>query len=181
MYIEITEREQAEHLLRAITEGTAAALGADFFRSLVRHLADAFQVRFAFVAECTDQTKTWVRTLAFWDGDDFRDDIEFNVVGTPCEIVLGGTECYYPDDVQQLFPEGRFGENAYLGVPLCDTAGNVLGHLAVIDDKAMDPEPYGLPTLKIFASRASAELERIRAEETLRKNEARLVVRVDKV
>ena len=172
--IDVTERKQAEHLLRAITEGTATALGADFFRSLVRHLASAFQVRFAFVAECVDEAKTRARTLAFWDGDDFRDNVEFNVAGEPCEYVLGGTECYYPDDVQQLFPQGQFGEKAYLGVPLWGTAGNVLGHLAVMDDKAMNPEPHNLPTLKIFASRASAELERIRAEEALRTNEARL-------
>jgi hypothetical protein len=42
---------RAEELLRAIIQGTAATTGTQFFRSLVRHLAEGLHVRFAFVAE----------------------------------------------------------------------------------------------------------------------------------
>ncbi len=37
--------------LRAIVEGTARATGDAFFQSLVRHLAEAIGVSYAFVAE----------------------------------------------------------------------------------------------------------------------------------
>src|SRR6266567_2946326 len=43
---------RAEELLRAIIQGTAAVTGTAFFRSLVKHLAEGLNVRFAFVAEC---------------------------------------------------------------------------------------------------------------------------------
>ena len=51
--------------LRAIVEGTARATGEEFFRSLVRTLAAAIDVQYAFVAEFTE-LKTRVRTRAFW-------------------------------------------------------------------------------------------------------------------
>src|SRR5438094_6545994 len=35
-----------------IIQGTAAVTGTEFFRSLVKHLAEGLHVRFAFVAEC---------------------------------------------------------------------------------------------------------------------------------
>src|SRR6516225_10392209 len=39
------------HALRAVVEGTAAGTGQEFFRSLVRHLAEAIDVHYAAVCE----------------------------------------------------------------------------------------------------------------------------------
>src|SRR5262249_1940613 len=39
------------HALRAVVEGTAAGTGQEFFRSLVRHLAEAIAVPYASVCE----------------------------------------------------------------------------------------------------------------------------------
>src|SRR5829696_7652282 len=41
----------AEEALRRVVEGTSADTGRDFFRSLVRHLAAALGMRWAFVGE----------------------------------------------------------------------------------------------------------------------------------
>jgi two-component system, sporulation sensor kinase A len=38
---EILEREKSEQILRSIVEGTVSVTGVDFFRSLVRSLAQA--------------------------------------------------------------------------------------------------------------------------------------------
>ena len=80
---EVVERRRAEEMLRAVTEGTASVTGDDFFYSLVRHLASALQVRYAFVAKCIDARKTRVRTLAFWQGDHIGDNIEYDVAAHP--------------------------------------------------------------------------------------------------
>ena len=171
-------RRHAEETLRIITEGTAAATGGDFFTSLVRHLAKALHTRYAFVAECTDETRTEVRTLAFWSTDRLAEDITFRVRGTPCEKVIGGDVCCYPQSLQSLFPEDtglvRLRAESYLGVPLYGSTGKVLGHLVVIDDKPMaDSISRDIPVLRIFAARAGAELERKYAEEALRSSEQR--------
>ena len=43
---------RAEDVLRAVIEGTASVTGDEFFRSLVKYVASALGVRYAFVTEC---------------------------------------------------------------------------------------------------------------------------------
>jgi len=154
-----------------IVEGTAAVTGVDFFASLVRSVASALEVRYAFVAEC-DPAKTRASSLAFWNGNGFGNNFEYDVRHTPCEKVVEGETCYYARDLQQLFPlsEGlaQLGSVSYLGIPLVGASGDVIGHFVVMDDKPMGESLRGLSILKTFAARASAELDRQRAEDELR-------------
>jgi len=160
---------RTEDLMRSVTEGTAALTGSDFFHSMVQHLANALMVRYAFIAECTDAANSRVRTLAFWNGEGFADNVAYDIRGTPCENVIGGRACSYPEKIQSLFPEDKdlvsLGAEGYLGTPLCDRSGKVLGHLAVMDTKPMTATSAEISILKIFAARAAAELERARAQQ----------------
>ena len=65
------------------------------------------------------------------------------------------------------------GIESYLGVPLLDAEGHVLGHLAVFDERPMPPEPRRLFIFRIFAARAAVELERLRIEQRLVESERR--------
>ncbi|HSQ50929.1 MAG TPA: PAS domain-containing protein, partial [Nitrospiraceae bacterium] len=93
--------------LRKIDEGTAATTGAEFFNSLVKSLAEALQTKYAFVSKFVEGNRTRVRTLAFWKGDGFLDNFEYDLPHTPCERVLAGEVCLFPEKVQDLFPEHR--------------------------------------------------------------------------
>jgi PAS domain S-box-containing protein len=77
--------------------------------------------------------------------------------------------------VAGLFPGdlmlAELGIESYLGVPLLDRAGEVLGHLAVMDVQPMPQEPTRAWIFRIFAERATAELERLRMEEKLEASE----------
>jgi len=174
---EVAERTRAEAKLRALAEGTAAVTADDFFRPLVRHLAEALHARYAFAAECTDARRTRVRTLAFCDGAEFVENVEFALEGTPCQGVIAGEICFHPEQLQSLFPRdrdlGTLGAESYLGVPLRGAAGEVLGHLAVIDTAPMAPTPDDLAILRIFAARAGAELERKQTVDALRDSQLR--------
>src|SRR4051794_24968024 len=68
--------------LRTIVEGTARSTGTEFFESLVRNLAAALDVRYAFVAEFAGQHRA--RTLAYWCDDRMAENVEWDVRGTPC-------------------------------------------------------------------------------------------------
>jgi predicted ATPase/transcriptional regulator with GAF, ATPase, and Fis domain len=166
------EMRSAETTLRSIMEGTAAVTGEGFFASLVRHLARALDVRYAFVTECRERVKLKARTLAFWMGDRLAENVTYEIAETPCLKVLAGDTCYYPAGLQQLFPNDKalvdLSAVGYLGIPLCSATGEIIGHLAILDDKPMEKTPRGLSLLNIFAARAGAELERLRAEEELR-------------
>jgi hypothetical protein len=162
--------------LRAIVEGTAGHTGQKFFQSLVGHLAAAVGTRYAFVAELAGSTRA--RTLAFWFRDWIADNIEWDVIGTPCEDVVRGNLCHHPAGVSQRFPDDRllveWGIESYLGVPLRDPQGTVFGHVAVFDERPMPEEPRKLLTFRIFAARAVAELPRLHLEQQLRESEERL-------
>jgi transcriptional regulator with GAF, ATPase, and Fis domain len=166
------ETRQTEETLRSIVGGTAAVTGDDFFSMLVQHLAAALQVDYAFVTECRGEPKTRARTLAFWNKDKLSGNVEYDITETPCRKVLAGEICHYPTGVQQLFPNDRdlveMRAEGYLGLPLHDANGKVIGHLAVLDDQPMADTARNLSLLKIFAARAGAELERLRADAELR-------------
>ncbi|MFO1423317.1 MAG: sigma 54-interacting transcriptional regulator [Candidatus Competibacteraceae bacterium] len=164
--------------LRSIVEGTATATGTEFFHALVRELAQALNVRHAFVSELLE-SRTRVRTLAFWFGGKPTDNIEFDLDGTPCEVVIRGETVYYTHKVYDEFPQNLYlkqaGIESYFGVPLVSESGNeMMGHLAVEHDQPMAKEFRGMSLLRIFATRARVELERKRAEQALRKSEERL-------
>jgi formate hydrogenlyase transcriptional activator len=162
--------------LRAIVEGTAEQTGDKFFQALVQHLARAMDASHAFVAEFA-RVKTRVRTLAYWADGHVAPNIEFDLDGTPCEDVVGGTLCHYPVGVQEQFPRDRglidLGIQSYLGVPLLDSSNQVLGHLAVFDQRPMPSEPKKLFIFRIFAARAAAELNRLRMDQMLTDSEKR--------
>ena len=163
-------RHKEDEILRAIVAGTASSTGDEFFRSLVSHLADVLRVRYTFVSEFVDKNRR-VRTLAFWAGEGFIDNFEYDLAHTPCEEVLSGTARHYPEGIQALFPKDtqlvRLAAESYLAIPLTDKSGNVLGHLAAIHDKSVPAEPLNMSVFKIFGARAASELERKRAEEAL--------------
>ncbi len=157
--------------LRIIAEGTAGATGEGFFCTLVEHLAKAVRTRHAFIAEFVPPKK--VRTLSFWSGGTLVDNIEFDLVGTPCEEVINGGLCFYPRGVQDKFP-AEPGIQSYLGAPLRARDGRILGHLCAYDESPLPDEPRTLELLKIFATRAAAELHRLALEQDLREKEDRL-------
>ena len=161
-------RARASEMIWAVINGTALTTGADFFPALVRHLAAALDVRHAFVAECTDLSKSRVRTLAFWSRDSLADNVEYDLAGTPCEAVIGqGAVAIHPDNVQTRFPADRdlaaLDARSYLGLPLVSASGEILGHLAVLDEVPLPEDEVTTAVLRTFAARASIELERLRA------------------
>jgi formate hydrogenlyase transcriptional activator len=178
-----SEADDGDEILYHITDGIAGAIGEEFFRSLARHLADALEVRYSFVTECTDESRTRVRALAFWDGTGFAEDIEYTLRGTPCEKVIEGEVCAYPERLQLLFPADKdlvtLGAESFAGVPLPNHQGKVLGHLVVMDNK---PRVFGETErriLRIFATRAGAELERMRTDREVKLLNAELSTLLD--
>jgi PAS domain S-box-containing protein len=170
---------KSDRMLRKIDEGTAAVTGSAFFPSLVKSLAEALETQYAFVSKFVEGTRTRVRTLAFWKGDGFLDNFEYDLPHTPCERVLSGDVCLFPEKVQDLFPDhredlARLGVESYLAIPVFDRSGMVMGHLAVMDTKPMREDPRVLSVFKIFGVRAGAELERLQMELRLKENEQQL-------
>jgi PAS domain S-box-containing protein len=167
---DITERKRAEEALWLVAEATSPLQGEPFFCGLVRAFARALEAPYAFVTECLDFPTTRVRTLAFWQGEAFVPNVEFDLIGTPCdEVVRGGKVYYIPHGAGERYPVPRqLGMESYLGVPIfCSGGDRVIGHLAFLDRKAMPQAVLDSPICRIFAARAAVELERRQAEQAV--------------
>jgi two-component system, sporulation sensor kinase A len=175
---EILDRQKSEQILRSIVEGTVSVTGVDFFRSLVRCLAEALDVRYALIVEYLDYPPTNGRTFAFWLADRFVEEFEYNFTGTPCQLIASsGRSQFFPSQLQSLFPDAHTivgtSPQSYAGIPLLTSTGELLGHLAVLDDKSIETTERNRVILEIFASRAAAEMERLHVVEELRVSESK--------
>jgi formate hydrogenlyase transcriptional activator len=159
-----------DQTLRILTEGTAGATGDEFFRSLARHAARALGARYAFAAETLSPDES--RSLAYWEGSDFGQGFSYRFPGTPCQRVSQGHVCSTATGLQAKFPDdpwlGQIGVDSYVGVPMRNAEGRVLGHIAVLHTESLEPTEQQLAVLKIFAARGCAELERMQADRKLR-------------
>jgi signal transduction histidine kinase/DNA-binding NarL/FixJ family response regulator len=169
-------------ILRLIDEGTASTTGTEFFRALVRCLADALDSRYAFVSRFCDDYRN-VHVIALWTGSALEEDFQYPLKGSPCEAVLGGEIVAINAGVVQMFPAEeedlrRMSAEAYLAIPLRNPDGRVLGHLAVIATEAKNWQQRDFGILRIFAARATAEIERQAVEQELRGTNAELARRV---
>ena len=164
--------------LRTILEGTATETGEQFFKALVKNLAAALNTHGAWVTEYFPESRR-LRALAFWMGDQWLHGWEMVVDGTPCERVID-QRCliHIPDNLLNIYwddPDvSAVGAASYMGMPLLDLDGKILGHLAILDKRPMPPEPRAQALFQIFAARAAAELRRLRAEAQVREREQKL-------
>jgi len=173
------ESQEEDAVLRAILEGTATQTGEKFFSALVLSLANAMRTSGAWVTEYLAETQR-LRAIAFWLHGKWHNDFEYAIRGTACEPVIRERRLiFYPHQALELFPDNAFQAVSYLGVPLIDLDGKILGHLAVLDTKPMPEKPGLLALFQIFAARATAELQRLRAEAELRESQANLSLLVD--
>ncbi len=169
-------RYKADEFLRSLVEGTVASTGTDFLRELVRHVAGALRIHYAFVGYLLPESR--IRTLAFWKSDGYLDQVEYSLDGTPCTKVINGETCHYAQGVQELFPRDqdlmRLGVSSYLAVPLKDPKGTVLGHLVAMDVKPMTLTADEIEVFKLFGERAGVEIYRQVIEASLKDREATL-------
>jgi signal transduction histidine kinase len=177
-------RFRRRDLLRTVAEGTAGAVGDEFLRCLVRHVAIAFDAKFAFVAEATEPNGEHVRVISGWyDGDWMQEPFEYDTEGKPCALVVDRAVVAFPEALTQRFPEAKpaidMGLESYLAICLRASDGTHLGHMAVMDAGRMEAGDDDVAAMRIFASRAAAEMERRHQAAALRRSRARVIEAAD--
>jgi len=175
--IDISERKRVEEVLSFLAKTSSGVTSEEpFFRSLARYLSEALQMDFV----CIDRLEGSglnARTEAVWCDGHFEDNITYALKDTPCGDVVGKEICFFPSDVCQLFPRDQvlveLRAESYAGVTLWSHTGQPIGLIAVIGRRPMGDRALVDSTLRLVAQRAAGEIERMQAEEALRKNEQR--------
>ena len=166
------------NMLRLVVEGTAAETGTEFFRALVKNLATVMDTAGAWVTEYIPDSES-LRAYAFWMNGKFVDNFEYSITNTACAAVVKSKKLIHiPDRMIELYPGDpdliAIKAVSYLGVPLLDPQGEVMGHLSVMDSRPLPADPRLISLFEIFAARAAAEQRRLRQEMEVRAREEEL-------
>ncbi|HEX6691393.1 MAG TPA: PAS domain S-box protein [Burkholderiales bacterium] len=173
---DVTERRRREEALQAAALAVSSAKGDAVFPELVRYLAVILNVELALIGRLTEKAPRTIQTLGVFGGGAYRENYEYPLHVTPCRLVVGGGFSIIPEGLTRDFPQDEFlqrmGAVGYAGYPLKDGEGNSAGVIAVVSRQPLADPHLIESVLKIFAVRASAELERRDHEEGLRRSES---------
>ena len=168
----IRNLRQGEEALRKVVQGVAESTGSAFFTTLVRHLASALGVDYAFIGRLDPQDSSRIVTLAFYSQGEIAENFSYELTGSPCAKVLSGEVCFYPKGAQEGFPQDRglreLEVESYLGIPMRDSNGQPFGLMVVMHRRPLHSARLAESLLHIFATRVATEIQRQKAEEDLR-------------
>ncbi len=160
-----------EKILRDLCDDIMGLVGGEFFSALIAKLAQVAGADYAFIGKFIDDERSVVRTVAVFADGHHIDNLDFDIKNTPCDAVVKRGMQIYPHSVLELFPLDHLAVkmevDSYIGLPLVDSRGEVIGPLAVFSRKPMQNLPLLETALRMFALRAAAELERLSIEDRL--------------
>ena len=168
--------QESEARLRAIVEGTSATAGSEFLDALTTTLSRTLGMRWVMVAELDEDGRS-ARVKAMWNGSEIERGLTYELNGTPCAKVIDEGLSVFEQGVRQAFPDDplvrEWAVESYAGSVLTDSSGNHVGILAAFHDGPLPAAARDVSLLRVFASRASVELERMAVETELLRSEAR--------
>lgn len=172
--IDVTAERQRQAQLFALTRGLALPGGDALFQALTMHMAQAIGAD--MVSVCELRPGRHLYTVAVWKDGAHVPNFGFALDDAPCGVAMTQTElCVYPSGVARAFPllpqltEERF--EGYVGQALRDEDGTSIGVLNAFWRQPLELTADARALIAIFASRANAELVRMRRDrEILRLN-----------
>ena len=172
---DITLRRQIDDVQAFLAQSSSGSPDKPFFPKLAKYLGRALEMDFV----CIDRLEgdgLNATTVAVWCDGHFEDNITYALKDTPCGDVVGKTICSFPASVGQFFPRDQVLQDlraeSYVGATLWSHDGRPIGLIALIARRPLANRQLTEKTLQMVASRAAGELERLAAEEAIRKSEA---------
>lgn len=165
---EITPRKRIETALEIAGLGLGGLTGSALHKRLVKEMGETLGVDMAFIATVDGPPPETATMQGFWYRGELLDNVEYPLAGTPCRTVVERGFQFYPERVAPTYPEDDFLMDmdvcAYAGYPLMDSSGNVLGLIVAAHGSPLQDAEATAAVLRIYAIRAAAECERVRAE-----------------
>jgi len=168
---EMGERHRAQEMVTRVAGTVAGHTGSEFLQRLVEGLAATLQVEYVLVGRVSTSAPAEVEVLAAFGHGRMLDPFRYPLPDSPCETVVAGEERYYPDQLQEQFPLdpllADLGVHAYLGVPLRNTDGAVIGLLALLHSGTIARDGVTEALFRIYAAHAATEIGRMQYEAEL--------------
>ncbi len=165
--IDVTRERRHEALLASLASGVAAESGEYLLIKLCEHMASSLEADMTGIAERMSDGR--MQTLAVYLDGQPADNYVYDLAGTPCADTIHRLElCTYPRDADRLFPDDKplveGGFKAYTGHSLLDADGSPIGLIHALWRHPVEIDAPSEALMTIYASRASAELMRMRRD-----------------
>ena len=173
----VRRESDQRRLVLGIAKELSATLGADFFQSIVKHLARTFQADCVYLGELTGIRSHRIRTLVAIRGMETSPNFECKLEGTAAGQVLSDGTFACGKQAKLLFPLDALLQSldaeGFVGIRLSDSKGQPEGLLAMISSTGFTDLTVVRSVLEAFVPRAASELERKRCEDLHTENEQR--------
>lgn len=171
---DITQQKLYEDALNALASTFSTAIGTELFDHVCRYLIEQLQVDYAFIAESTSiENKMSIRSICY-QGRMLK-TFDYELINTPCEIVMENSMAVYADNIQNTFPNDdmltSMNIEAYMGIWLTNTNGDAIGLLALMKETPIENTATAKSLIQIFRQRVEKELERLLTEEQVKRSE----------
>ncbi|UWQ07288.1 ATP-binding protein [Aliiroseovarius crassostreae] len=154
------------------------------FPRLAASLQAALALKTVFIAECVDSDPDHFRILGYCLAGVDVPALQGVLVpyeGSPCDGLRHGKKLLIEEGLQQMFPNqpafAEQGVQAYLGIALHDADGQVIGHVALLNDRCMSERLGESDLLRLLVHRVETELRRHQSDQLRRAAEAAFLIR----
>jgi PAS domain S-box-containing protein len=164
---DISDSTRMENALEQLILASALT-GQEFFNAMALGFAKTFELDYVMICILDESLKGSVKTIALCRRDAIAENIEYELIGTPCESLAGNNFRVYQSGVRELFPSApllkQLGIEGYAGMPLYSSKGRRLGMLSVMSEKPLTDVTLIEKFASLFAARISSEIERLQME-----------------
>lgn len=180
-FVNTTKEKRREAQLLALTRGMAGPSGDALFQALTLHMAQAIGADMVTVGEL--QADGRVQTLAVWRDGGAGSNYTYMPTGSPCADTLAqaGLNVISSELAQRYAQYPALAQSdyqAYAGQTLRDEDGSPIGLINAFWRRPVELPNDARALLAIFASRANAELIRLRRDREIQRLNSSLEQRV---
>ncbi|KQP22002.1 bifunctional diguanylate cyclase/phosphodiesterase [Pseudorhodoferax sp. Leaf267] len=170
---ELDKTRRLGDVMRTLTTSGDGGYGETYFRNLVQQLAQLFGGDHALVSVVSPDKPGHAVTLAAYSDGRWRAGFSYPLQDGPCLNLLGRRHVLVPQGLGRRYPRARLPRllpaDSYVGVQLCDARGGAIGMLVVMGRGELPDSQLALQFMELMATRTSTEIQRMRAEQHLRR------------
>ena len=168
----IRAREESQRFQAALYKMAASVSATSddkFFLQLTENMTEAIGADAGFIGQIVSKEPLQVKTLAAIVDGQKIENINYEVLGSPCRHLLdresyihseSETECLKPSETMI-----SLGMKDYVGQRIVNSKGEVIGMLFVMKREASKHNELAVSLLKVFATRAGAEMDRLDSDQ----------------
>jgi signal transduction histidine kinase/ActR/RegA family two-component response regulator len=165
-FADLTDLHLPRRALRETSAISPRHTGYAYSRELVCAISRTFGGAHTYIGRLVESQR--VQGIVYAFNGEPQEPFEYLLPNTPCENVVASGFCAFPSGVQELFPKDEalraLGAESYLGTPLRDPLGRVIGIAWIVHTKPITPSDAISEIFQLFTTRAAHELLREQTE-----------------